>query len=77
MAVSGTNYNAWNTYNLIKTVNSSKPYHANTTVQTSGGVAWCNIQATLSNNQLTFGCWTNGGPNTITFQRWYLHAYVQ
>ena len=74
--VSGTNYNAMNTYNLLKKVNTSRPWHANTTTETSGGTAWCNMQARLYNNKVTIGCWINGGPNTMTFQRWYLHAYA-
>lgn len=74
--VSGTNYNAMNTYNLLKKVNTSRPYHANNTAVTRGGNAWTVANISLSTNQLTFTYWISGGVNTMTFQRWYLHAYA-
>ena len=74
-AVSGTNYSAENTYNLLKKVNTSRPYHANNTAVTNGGSSWTVAHISLSTNQLTFAYWING-VNTMTFQRWYLHAYA-
>lgn len=74
--VSGTNYNAMNTYNLLKKVNTSRPYHANNTAVTRGGNAWTVANINLSTTQITFTYWISGGANTMTFQRWYLHAYA-
>ena len=75
-AVTGTDYNAMNTYNLLKKVNTSRPYHANNNAVTNGGNAWTVANISLSTNQLTFTYWISGGVNTMTFQRWYLHAYA-
>lgn len=75
-AVSGTDYNAMNTYNLLKKVNTSRPYHANNSAVTNGGYAWTVANINLSTTQITFTYWISGGANTMTFQRWYLHAYA-